>query len=138
MIALEEYKLANQSRYKVHMIDDNGKECHCRDIVFPLIEVEGESDERYFMLYNDQWEPISEVFRYINIELKGRPLSSRRKIAHSLRLLYVYLSFVNKPLTDITRNVRDGLKRFLKGILPGTYEYHLVTYVILYISPQGR
>lgn len=97
MIALEEYKLANQSRYKVHMIDDNGNECHCRDIVFPLIEVEGESDERYFMLYNDQWEPISEVFRYINIELKGRPLSSRRKIAHSLRLLYVYLSFVNKP-----------------------------------------
>lgn len=127
MIALEEYKLANQSRYKVHMIDDNGNECHCRDIVFPLIEVEGESDERYFMLYNDQWEPISEVFRYINIELKGRPLSSRRKIAHSLRLLYVYLSFVNKPLTDITRNVRDGLKRFLKGILPGTHEYHLIT-----------
>ena len=44
MIALEEYKLANQSKYRVHMIDDDGKECHYRDIVFPLIEVDCESD----------------------------------------------------------------------------------------------
>ena len=127
MIALEEYKLGNQSKYRVHMIDDSGRECHCRDIVFPLIEVECEFEDRYFMLYNDQWEPISEVFRYINIELKGRPLSSRRKIAHALRLLYVYLSYANKSLTEITRNVRDGLRRFLKGILHGTSEFHLIT-----------
>ena len=67
MIALEEYKLANQSKYRVHMIDDDGKECHYRDIVFPLIEVDCESDERYFILYNDQWEPVSDVFRYMYV-----------------------------------------------------------------------
>ena len=125
MVALEEYKIGNQSKYVVHMFDDMGKECHHREVVFPLYEID--ENGLHFILYNDKWEPIPEVFRYLNIELNGRPISSRRKIAHALRLLYVYMSFINKPLTEINRTVRDGLKRFLKGTLAGTPEYHLIT-----------
>lgn len=127
MIVLEEYKAGNQSNYVVHAFDDDGNEIHCRDIRVPLIEVNEANKGTSFIMYNDKWEPISEVFRYLNIEMCGRPLTSRRKAAHALRLLYVYLSFANRPITGITRDVRDGLRRFLKGVLPGTSDYHLIT-----------
>lgn len=127
MIAIEEYKAGNLSNYVVHAFDDEGKEIHRRDIHIPLIEMNEGSKGTSFIMYNDRWEPINEVFRYLNIDMQGRPLTSRRKAAHAIRLLYVYLSVVNKPITNITRDVRDGLQKFLKGISSATSDYHLIT-----------
>lgn len=127
MIAIEEIKSRRLSKYMVHAFDDSGNEIHVRSITVPLIEVPENGSAVKFIMYNDQWEPISEVYRFLNIEMQGRPLSSRRKAAHALRLLYVYLSYVNKPLTGINREVRDGLRKFLKGVSPGTSDYHLLT-----------
>lgn len=127
MIAIEEYKSGNQSKYMVHAFDDEGKELHKREIVIPLMEVDCGEKGVSFIMYNDSWEPIDEVFRYLNIEMQDRPLTSRRKAAHALRLLFVYLSIVNKPLSGINREVRDGLRKFLKGVSPGTTDYHLIT-----------
>lgn len=127
MIAIEEYKAGNLSNYVVHAFDDEGKEIHRRDIRIPLIEMNEGSKGTSFIMYNDRWEPINEVFKYLNIDMQGRPLTSRRKAAHAIRLLYVYLSVVNKPITNITRDVRDGLQKFLKGISSATSDYHLIT-----------
>lgn len=127
MIVLEEYKAGNQSNYVVHALDDDGNEIHQREIRIPLIEMDAETKKTSFILYNDKWEPISEAFRYLNIEMKGRPLTSRRKAAHAIRLLYVYLSYVNRTIAGITREVRDGLRNFLKGTMPVHRQYHLLT-----------
>lgn len=126
MIILEEVKRKNLSNYVVHTLDDNGLEVGSRSINYPLIESEDNGVIK-FILYDDLWAPKDDFFRYLNLEMRGRPLTSRRKTAHALRLLYIYLSYVNKPLAGITREVRDGLRRFLKGTLPGTESIHLLT-----------
>lgn len=127
MIILEEHKAANLSNFIVHAIDDNGDVIHSRVIAMPLYEVQADGGNAQFILYNDEYVPNSDVYRYLNIEMKGRPLTSRRKSAHAIRLLYVYLSYSNRTITGITREVRDGLRNFLKGVMPVYGQYHLMT-----------
>ena len=52
MVTFEEYKVGNQSKYIVHMFDDLGKECHKREVKFPLYEIKDNC--LYFILYNDE------------------------------------------------------------------------------------
>ena len=115
MIIYTEEKIAQQSYFYKIILNANGGEVSKRRVAIPLYTV-SRNGFVYFLLYDDYMRIITETYEYLNFSLQESPLTSRRKSAFALRLLYCFLSLSGYDVRSINDKVLSELVFFLRGI----------------------
>lgn len=73
------------------------------------------NDYNYLLIYNDDMEPISSAFSFLNMNEADQSINTRLKSQQALKLLFCYESIIQKELVDFTLADINNLKSFLKG-----------------------
>ena len=122
MVIFTEEKHGQQSIFYKRILDSGGTEVSSRKVSVPLFQ-EDQEGITYFVLYDDQMNVIREFYEYLNYSLASSPLTTRRKAAFALRLLYCFLSLSRYDVHHLSEQALDELVFFLRGIQnnPGDY-----------------
>lgn len=82
-----------------------------------------------WILYDDDMKVISEVYKYINIQMAGQADNSKEKAVYAFRLLYCFLKLFRANIKDLKQIDIERLKYFLLGYSPdkGSYSMQLQT-----------
>lgn len=115
MLVISQNKIKNQTVYYKCVLNDDGEELSRRLIHVSLKQIRKNS-ELYFVLYDENMNLISYVFKYLNLFSRRLPLTSKNKSAYALRLLYCYLEIYNLRITSLTELDIDNLIAFLRGV----------------------
>lgn len=115
MIIYTEEKIAQQSYFYKKILGAKGETISSRRVTIPLYSIPY-NEFTYFLLYSDQMKVIRDAYEYLNFDLQERPLTSRRKSAFALRLLYCFLSLSGHDIRSINDQVLSELLFFLRGI----------------------
>ncbi|SCP98770.1 integrase/recombinase XerD [Anaerobium acetethylicum] len=128
MIILNEIKKDNTNIFERIHADDNGKIIFREEIHYRLYKIK-KKNTNTFVLYNDNMEVVSPVYRFINIKMAKQPYNSREKSIYALRFLHCFLSLTKTKLTDLNHDNIEKLKYFLLGYSPsqGSYSMNLQT-----------
>jgi integrase/recombinase XerD len=126
MIINSENKLGNQSVFVKTMLNEQKEVVAERKVSMPLYQVE-QNGFVYFIQYDDNMKPITNVYNYLNFKLKESPLTSRSKSAFALRLLYCFLSLSGYKVNKIDETAFNELLFFLRGINTNPEQYSMKT-----------
>ncbi|WP_055667325.1 site-specific integrase [Desnuesiella massiliensis] len=116
MIVLREYKRGNETYYKLHLIDETGKdtainEYYCKSA---SKEVDGKT---YWILFDSNMRVIETAFDFLNYhridELKP---NTKKQHMQALKLLFCYQDMIKKDLRKFSQDEFTRFKAFLKGI----------------------
>lgn len=118
MILVREKKSGNASFYIIETYNENNQLILSVTIDFKSAIFPHENGFTYFILYDKNMNPISNVFRFLNYELSADSVNSREKALHALKLLYTYETITNTKIETFTRNDVTNLKHFLRGVSP--------------------
>ena len=113
MIFIEEVKQGREITYRVINKSDESEEL-IQTIRYGMANKEL-NDYNYLLLYNDEMEPISATFYFLNMNEADQSLNTRLKNQQVLKLLFCYQSIVQKELLDFTLSDINNFKSFLKG-----------------------
>lgn len=120
MIKITEKKSSKGNIFEIQYIDA-GKIFSSRRIEVKSVILDYE-DSKYYLLYNENMEPITEVFNYINFALNDKSENTRERYFYALKILYTYLFIFDLNLTSLTSNDISRLKYFLLGYSPKGYD----------------
>lgn len=126
MILYSEDKKGQQSTFVKRILDNNGNIVSERKVTIPLFQQEKDK-YIYFILYSDHMKVISEVYEYLNFEMRESPLTSRSKAAFALRLLYCFLSLSGIRVNQLSPTEFKELLYFLRGISSNPKQYSMKT-----------
>ena len=126
MIVYSEEKNGQQSVFIKNIISEDGNIVSCRRVTTPLYQQE-ENNFIYFILYDDNMNPISSVYEFLNHKMKESPLTSRNKAAFALRLLYCFLSLSGYKINEIDEKAFHELLFFLKGYNTNPKQFSMKT-----------
>ncbi len=118
MILVKETKSGNASLYVIETYNENNQLILSEILDFKSTIFPHENGFTYFILYDKNMIPISNVFRFLNYELSAGSINSREKALHALKLLYTYETITNTKIETFTRNDVTNLKHFLRGVSP--------------------
>lgn len=119
MIRIIEHKFSNKSYFEVQYLNENGSVSSNEFISLNSTVITDEKNKSiYYMLYDKNRVPISEVFEYLNYTIGSNSPNSKEKALYALKFLYFYLNLFNIELQNMTSNDISNLKYFLKGISP--------------------
>ncbi len=116
MMILREYQRGNEIYYKLHIIDEKGKdtvidEYYCKSA---SKEVDGKT---YWILFDSNMNVIETAFDFLNYyrvdELKP---NTKKQHMQALKLLFCYQDMIKKDLRKFSLNEFKRFKIFLKGI----------------------
>ena len=117
MIILKEIKIGAQSIFQRIHTNLQGDEIDNETNYYRVYKVSQDNFD-YFLLYDDQMNVISDVYKFINIHLASKSFNSREKAVYALRLLYCYLSLTKTDLNKLRRKDIQNLIYFLSGYSP--------------------
>ncbi|MCM3024647.1 tyrosine-type recombinase/integrase [Heyndrickxia ginsengihumi] len=118
MILVRERKSGNASFYNIETYNEKNQLIFSEVLDFKSSIFSHENGFTYFILYDKNMIPISDVFRFLNYELSAISINSREKALHALKLLYLYETITNTKIETFTRNDVTNLKHFLRGVSP--------------------
>ena len=128
MLTLKEIKLGNRSIFQRIHVDAEGKLIYLDTIQYRVYKI-NENGHETFILYDDDMNVVSSVYRYINISMTHQSYNSREKSIYALRMLYCFLQLTNTKINDLKLHDIEKLKYFLLGYSPkkGPYSLKLQT-----------
>jgi site-specific recombinase XerD len=129
VLVLREYKRGNETYYKLHLIEETGKdtvinEYNCKS---SSKQVDGKT---YRILFDSNMRVIESAFDFLNYhridELKP---NTKKQHMQALKLLFCYQDMVKKDLREFSQDELSRFKIFLRGItIPGSsLSYELKT-----------
>ncbi|WP_294362850.1 site-specific integrase [uncultured Clostridium sp.] len=125
MIKITEHKSSSGNFFIVDTLE-NKKKLSSQIIKLKSCILHNEKNNTtYFMLYDVDMKPISEVFNFLNFNLASCSFHTKEKNLHALKLLYSYLTIFNLELSQLTKLDITNLQYFLKGISPCGYTISL-------------
>lgn len=120
MIKIIEKQGRRGNIYEIQYIESN-KICSRETIEVKSVILDYK-DNKYYLLYNENMEPITEVFNYINFALSNKSENTRERYFYALKILYTYLFIFDLDLISLNNNDINGLKNFLLGYSPKGYD----------------
>ena len=75
MIIYSEDKVNRQSAFTKRVLDNDSREISMRQVNIPLYQAEKDGFT-YFVLYDDHMRVISNVYEFLNFEMREQPLTS--------------------------------------------------------------
>lgn len=117
MINVNEIKSHNSIHYEVQFIEDN-KVSFSKDIKIRTVTLNHTNGNTYYYLYDEEMNPIRDVFRFLNFELLSKSPNSRSSSLHALKLLYSFCSIFGLDIKNLNSTDIKNLKMFLKGVSP--------------------
>lgn len=113
MITIIENGLTDISYTVQQIVDDVIKNEYTVKCKATCIEKEGVS---YFVLFDDKYAIILDVFQYLNTGAKGNTLQTREQAMVALKYLYSYCSLFSIDPARMTKQESSGFLNFLLGL----------------------
>ena len=125
MIKITEHKSYSGNYYTIDTLEKNKILSSQTIKLKSCILFDKYTSNNYYMLYDINMNPITEVFNYINFYMASTSPNTKEKSLHALKLLYAYLTIFNLSIRDLNRTDIKNLQYFLKGISPKGYDISL-------------
>ena len=126
MIIYSEDKVNRQSAFTKRVLDNDSREISIRQVNIPLYQAE-KDEFTCFVLYDDHMRVISNVYEFLNFEMRDQPLTSRSKAAYALRLLHCFLALSGIDITGLGEQEFREFLYFLRGINNNPQAYSIRT-----------
>lgn len=117
MINVNEIKSHNSIHYELQFVEGNNIS-FSKDIKIRTVTLNHPDGNTYYYLYDEEMNPIRDVFRFLNFELLSKSPNSRSSSLHALKLLYSFCSIFGADIKNLTSADIKNLKMFLKGVSP--------------------
>lgn len=113
MIIIKEKRGGNEVYFELNYLENN-KIVNSNEIWFKSAAIE-KGNNTYLILYNENMEPIQDVFNFLNFGISKQSLNSKLKSLQALKFLFCFQQIISKNLEDFNASDIASLKHFLKG-----------------------